>query len=151
VLERVGLKFTIERVPSSNSFSSLGGKASQSSISLSDSVCEGGTNFSAGQRQLLVIARALLHPTKIVVVDEATSSVDAQTDAKIQRVMRNDFKNSTCITVAHRINTIMDSDYILVMDDGCAVEFDSPSALLRKQGLFQDLVNTWEQETGSNL
>ena len=70
-------------------------------------------------------------------MDEATASVDADTDARIQRVMRTDFKNSTCITVAHRINTIMDSDYILVMDDGCVAEFDKPKELISKKGMFK--------------
>ena len=79
-------------------------------------------------------------------MDEATASVDADTDARIQRVMRTEFKDSTCITVAHRINTILDSDYILVMDDGQAAEFDKPNVLLKKGGLFKDLVDAWEQE-----
>lgn len=145
VLERVGLKF--ERVPSSNSLTSLGiSKTSQARMSLLDNVSEGGTNFSVGQRQLLVIARALLSRTKIVIMDEATASVDADTDARIQRVMRTEFKNSTCITVAHRINTIMDSDYILVMDDGRVAEFDRPKELISKKGLFKDLIDAWEEE-----
>lgn len=114
--------------------------------SLEDPVLEGGSNFSVGQRQLLVIARALLREAKIVILDEATASVDADTDARIQRVMRTEFKNATCITVAHRINTIMDSTYILVMDKGMVSEFDSPSALLSKGGLFKDLVDAWEEE-----
>ena len=113
--------------------------------SLGDEVFEGGTNYSVGQRQLLVIARALLRGAKIVIMDEATASVDADTDARIQRVMRTEFKNSTCITIAHRINTILDSDLILVMDNGSAEEFDKPENLLRKGGLFRDLVNAWEE------
>jgi len=150
VLERVGLKSVIERVPSSNSLTSLGiSKTSQARMSLLDNVCEGGTNFSVGQRQLLVIARALLSRTKIVIMDEATASVDADTDARIQRVMRTEFKNSTCITVAHRINTIMDSDYILVMDDGCVAEFDRPKELISKKGLFKDLIDAWEEDNYS--
>jgi ABC-type multidrug transport system fused ATPase/permease subunit len=89
---------------------------------------------------LLVIARALLCGAGIVVMDEATAAVDADTDARIQKVMSSEFANATCITVAHRINTIMDSDYILVMDDGRAAEFDSPQKLLSKGGLFRSLV-----------
>ena len=76
----------------------------------------------------------------VVIMDEATASVDADTDARIQRVMRTQFQSSTCITVAHRINTILDSDYILVMDDGRAVEFDRPESLMKKGGMFKELV-----------
>ena len=79
-------------------------------------------------------------------MDEATASVDADTDTRIQRVMRTEFKKSTCITVAHRINTIMDSDHILVMDDGRVAEFDTPKELVSKNGLFKDLVDAWEEE-----
>jgi ABC-type multidrug transport system fused ATPase/permease subunit len=71
------------------------------------------------------------------------------TDSRIQIVMRNEFENATCITVAHRLNTIMDSDYILVMDDGRAAEFDKPKTLLRKTGgLFRALVEA-HSNTGS--
>jgi ABC-type multidrug transport system fused ATPase/permease subunit len=114
--------------------------------SLSDLVSEGGNNFSVGQRQLLVIARALLHRCAIVVMDEATASVDADTDARIQAIMRTDFANATCITVAHRLNTIMDSTYILVMDDGRAAEFDNPQTLLMQGGMFKDLVEAAAKE-----
>lgn len=68
------------------------------------------------------------------------SSSDAATDAMIQSIFRTEFADSTCITIAHRINTIMDSNFILVMDDGKAAEFDSPNSLMRKGGLFRDLV-----------
>mmetsp|Transcript_23427 Transcript_23427/g.65388 ORF Transcript_23427/g.65388 Transcript_23427/m.65388 type:complete len:488 (-) Transcript_23427:82-1545(-) len=108
--------------------------------SLFDPVREGGSNFSVGQRQLLVIARALLRGSAIVIMDEATAAVDADTDARIQKVMRSEFANATCITIAHRINTIMDNDYILVMDDGRAAEFDTPKNLLSKGGMFRSLV-----------
>ena len=101
---------------------------------------EGGSNFSVGQRQLLVIARALLNGSKLVIMDEATAAVDAETDAAIQKVMREEFSAATVLTVAHRINTIMDSSYILVMSDGRASEFDTPKKLLEEGGLFRDLV-----------
>jgi ABC-type multidrug transport system fused ATPase/permease subunit len=125
---------------------SLSSLAHNSVQSLYDSVSEGGNNFSVGQRQLLVIARALLRRCTIVIMDEATASVDADTDARIQAVMRTDFANATCITVAHRLNTIMDSDYILVMDDGRAAEFDSPQTLLKRGGMFNDLVEEAAKE-----
>jgi len=156
VLTRVGLYGKqIRRVDSATSLASShsgksggAGGANKSFCvkSISDEVFEGGSNFSVGQRQLLVIARALLCGARVVIMDEATASVDADTDARIQRVMRTEFRDATTLTVAHRINTIMDSDYILVMDDGRAAEFDTPGALMQIGGLFKDLVDAWERE-----
>lgn len=102
---------------------------------------EGGANLSSGQRQLVSLARALLTPTSILVLDEATASVDIQTDAMLQATLRSSmFKDRTIITIAHRINTILDSDRIVVLDRGSVAEFDTPSALVRRQGLFYELV-----------
>jgi ABC-type multidrug transport system fused ATPase/permease subunit len=137
-LERVGLyKPAGAKMMSSDSLTSM---ANARVDSLDNAVSEGGSNFSVGQRQLLVIARALLRGTKIVIMDEATASIDAETDAMIQKVLRTAFNTATCLTVAHRLNTIMDSDYILVMDDGKAAEFDTPTNLLTNGGMFRDLV-----------
>eukprot|EP00536_Pseudo-nitzschia_multiseries_P002508 jgi/Psemu1/235755/estExt_Genewise1.C_340013 len=125
----------------------LYGDDSVSSInSLGDKVDQDGSNFSAGQRQMLVIARALLGGSSVVICDEATSSIDAEADSRIQRVFREEFAQSTTLTIAHRLNTIMDSTHILVMADGKAVEFDSPDALLAKGGLFKDLVDKWGED-----
>jgi ATP-binding cassette subfamily C (CFTR/MRP) protein 1 len=82
-------------------------------------------------------------------MDEATAAVDADTDARIQKVMRSEFAAATCITVAHRINTIMDSDFILVMDDGKAVEFDSPQKLLKRGGMFRELVRAASHDSSN--
>ena len=142
VLTRVGL-FGVDASNSSASLSSLAGCQVQS---LSDPVKDGGMNFSVGQRQLLVIARALLCGAAIVIMDEATAAVDADTDARIQKVMRSEFADATCITIAHRLNTIMDSDLILVMGDGRVEEFDTPKSLLSKGGMFRDLVKAASQE-----
>ena len=140
MLLRVGLYRSA--TSSSQSLSSVG----ESRVSsLADEVTEGGSNFSVGQRQLLVIARALLHGSKLVIMDEATAAVDAKTDAAIQKVMREEFSAATVLTVAHRINTIMDSNYILVMSDGRASEFDTPKNLLEQGGLFRDLVQAAAQ------
>ncbi|KAK2940037.1 Multidrug resistance-associated protein [Blattamonas nauphoetae] len=96
---------------------------------LDSEVAEGGSNFSAGQRQLLCFARAILNDCRIVVLDEATASVDVETDAKIQRTIREQFRDKTVIVIAHRLNTILDSDRILVMDKGTVAEFDTPDNL----------------------
>lgn len=108
---------------------------------LNSLVAEYGTNFSQGQRQLLCLGRALLKQCKILLLDEATSSVDFETDEAIQTTIRQCFKKCTIITIAHRVNTIMDSDKILVMDDGLAAEFDSPQQLLKREdSLFTEIV-----------
>jgi len=101
---------------------------------LEEKVAEGGENFSQGQRQLLCIARSLLRKPKILVMDEATASIDNATDAAIQEMIRENFADATVLTIAHRLNTIMDSDRVLVLDDGRIAEFDTPAALLQKEG-----------------
>ena len=89
----------------------------------------GGVEFSAGQRQLLCLARACLKQSKIVVLDEATSSMDILTDQVVQKVLRTVFKSATVITIAHRIQTILDYDKILILDAGRVVDFDAPGNL----------------------
>jgi ATP-binding cassette subfamily C (CFTR/MRP) protein 1 len=102
---------------------------------------EGGSNLSSGQRQLVSLARALLAPSNILVLDEATAAVDVETDALLQTTLRSSmFKNKTIITIAHRINTILDSDRIIVLDKGRVAEFESPAELVRRKGLFYELV-----------
>ncbi|KAF2261083.1 multidrug resistance-associated protein 1 [Lojkania enalia] len=102
---------------------------------------EGGSNLSSGQRQLVSLARALLAPSNILVLDEATAAVDVETDAMLQASLRSSmFKNRTIITIAHRINTILDSDRIIVLDHGTVAEFDTPAALVQRKGLFYELV-----------
>ncbi|KAK7601472.1 hypothetical protein V9T40_008913 [Parthenolecanium corni] len=96
-------------------------------------VTEGGDNFSVGQRQLICLARALLRKTKVLILDEATAAIDLETDDLIQTTIRNEFKSCTVLTIAHRLNTIMDYDKIIVLDKGVMVEYDTPSALLKSK------------------
>nr|AAT47868.1 multidrug resistance protein [Oikopleura dioica] len=104
---------------------------------LDHEIAEGGGNLSTGQRQLVCLARALLRKTKFLILDEATASVDNETDQLVQSTIRKEFKDCTILAVAHGIDTIDDSDKILVMDKGKIAEFDSPSALKSREGKFE--------------
>ncbi|XP_037822339.1 multidrug resistance-associated protein 1 isoform X12 [Lucilia sericata] len=97
---------------------------------LNHEISEGGDNLSVGQRQLVCLARALLRKTKVLVLDEATAAVDLETDDLIQKTIRSEFKECTVLTIAHRLNTILDSDKVIVLDKGEISEFDSPENLL---------------------
>ncbi|KRF85613.1 multidrug resistance-associated protein 1 isoform X1 [Drosophila virilis] len=97
---------------------------------LNHEISEGGENLSVGQRQLVCLARALLRKTKVLVLDEATAAVDLETDDLIQKTIRSEFRECTVLTIAHRLNTILDSDKVIVLDKGQITEFDAPSALL---------------------
>ncbi|NWI30562.1 MRP6 protein, partial [Sula dactylatra] len=99
-----------------------------------------GENLSAGQKQLVCLARALLRKTKILILDEATAAVDSETDLQIQSTLRAQFKDSTVLTIAHRINTILDCDRILVLENGQIAEFDTLEHLIAQKGLFYRLM-----------
>jgi len=102
---------------------------------------EGGANFSLGQRQLFCLARAILKKSRLLFLDEATAAMDLETDALIQAAIKREFADSTVCTIAHRLDTIITSDRILVMDQGKVVEFDSPVTLLcNPQSSFSKLV-----------
>ncbi|CAG8043015.1 unnamed protein product [Penicillium salamii] len=113
---------------------------SQMEGQLDAQIQEGGSNLSQGQRQLVNLARALLTPSNILVLDEATAAVDVETDALLQRTLRSSvFSDRTIITIAHRINTIIDSDRIVVLDKGRVAEFDTPAELIKRGGKFYQL------------
>lgn len=119
---------------------------------LEDFVDEGGRNFSVGERQLLCLARAVLAKPKVLVLDEATASVDGETDVFIQEMIRKRFSGTTMLTIAHRLNTIMDYDTVLVMDKGRVAEFASPRELLKNaNGLFSSLVDSTGNESSLAL
>ncbi|XP_025080220.1 multidrug resistance-associated protein 4-like isoform X3 [Pomacea canaliculata] len=112
---------------------------------LETQVSEGGVNFSVGQRQLICLARAILRHNRILLIDEATANVDPITDSLIQETIRSKFRYCTVLTIAHRLHTVMDSDRVMVLSDGCIVQFEEPHLLLqRESGLFYSMV----QQTG---
>lgn len=112
---------------------------SQSHINLETTVEEEGRNFSLGQRQLLAFARALVRGSQIIVCDEATSSIDFETDRKIQKVISEGFRGRTLLCVAHRLKTIISYDRICVIDRGQVAEIDTPLALYEAGGLFKSM------------
>lgn len=103
---------------------------------LQHKLIESGSNISVGERQLLCLARVLLEKRKIVILDEANANVDFKTDRLIQEVIRTKFKNITIISIAHRVDTIIDYDRVLVLDEGRVVEFDRPSTLINRKGSY---------------
>ncbi|PQQ03931.1 hypothetical protein Pyn_19155 [Prunus yedoensis var. nudiflora] len=117
---------------------------------LDASVVENGENWSVGQRQLVCLGRALLKKSKILVLDEATASVDSATDGVIQKVISREFKDRTVITIAHRIHTVIDSDLVLVLSDGRVAEYDTPAKLLeREESLFSKLIKEYSMRSQS--
>ncbi|OAQ32248.1 P-loop containing nucleoside triphosphate hydrolase protein [Linnemannia elongata AG-77] len=125
--------------------SDMKGYVQQQEGGLDAVVAAQGENLSVGQRQLVCLSRALLSRSKVVILDEATASVDLATDSLIQKAIRVDFSDSTVITIAHRLNTVIDYNRILVMDRGQVAEYDTPRDLLKdRQSLFSKMVD----ETG---
>ncbi|KAM9709908.1 ATP-binding cassette sub-family C member 4-like [Menidia menidia] len=128
-LQEVQMKAAVEDLPSK----------------LETVLTESGSNFSMGQRQLVCLARAILRKNRILIIDEATANVDLRTDSLIQQTIRDKFQECTVLTIAHRLNTIIDCDRILVLDAGRIQEYDEPYVLLQNQdGLFYQMV----QQTG---
>ncbi|KAJ3445264.1 multidrug-resistance like protein 1 isoform i [Anaeramoeba flamelloides] len=136
VLEQVYLKEKIQSLPNK----------------LDQELNQEGQNFSVGEKQLFCLARALVRKSKIFILDEATASVDTETDNKIQKTIRKQFKNCTMITIAHRLNTIMDSDRIMCLSNGKLAEFDTPGNLLKKKdGIFTHLIEKTGEKNALKL
>ncbi|XP_024150029.1 multidrug resistance-associated protein 4 isoform X1 [Oryzias melastigma] len=136
-LEEVQLKAAVEELPQK----------------LETQLAESGSNFSVGQRQLVCLARAILRKNRILIIDEATANVDPRTDELIQKTIREKFRECTVLTIAHRLNTIIDSDRILVLDAGRIQAFDQPFVLLQDpDGIFYKMVQqTGKQEAAALL
>ena len=111
----------------------------QQRITLDTAVVDAGENFSLGQRQLMALARALVRNSRIVVCDEATSSVDQETDRKIQRTMQEGFKGRTILCIAHRLWTVIGYDRVVVMDQGVVAEIGTPKELWNRGGAWRGM------------
>ncbi|KAJ2745056.1 hypothetical protein GGI20_002465 [Coemansia sp. BCRC 34301] len=111
-------------------------------VGLDKWVALNGANFSVGEKQLISLCRALLWQRSILIMDEATANIDSATDQVMQAVIRKEFKDKTVVTIAHRLNTVMNCDRILVLDAGKVLEFDSPSQLLSHDSHFSKLVDS---------
>jgi len=119
---------------------------------LDHAIVEKGSNLSVGTVQLLCMARVLLKKPKVIFMDEATASVDSATDALVQKTIRQGFPNSTIITIAHRLNTVIDFDKIIVMDQGSVAEYDSPAVLLANENsMFSNLVDSTGEKSAAEL
>ena len=102
-------------------------------------ISEDGGNISKGQKQLLTIARAMLYNTEMLILDEATSNVDTDTERKVQKAMGNLMRGKTCFIIAHRLSTIQHADQILVVDKGDVAEMGTHESLMRRRGIYYRL------------
>ncbi|KAK4278336.1 hypothetical protein QN277_016194 [Acacia crassicarpa] len=128
----------------------LGDEVRKKDGKLDSSVSENGENWSMGQRQLVCLGRVLLKRSKVLVLDEATASVDTATDNLIQQTLRQHFSDCTVITIAHRITSVLDSDMVLLLNQGLIEEFDSPTRLLEdKSSSFAELVAEYTMRSKS--
>lgn len=142
IVSKGGAKLTEKPAEGSSSSanSSSGNGESSMKFHLDQTVDDDGSNFSLGERQLLALARALVRNTKVLILDEATSSVDFATDNKIQSTIATSFAHCTILCIAHRLKTIINYDRILVLDAGQIVEFDTPENLFRMEaGVFRSM------------
>uniref|UniRef100_A0A0E0PDB4 ABC transporter C family member 13 n=1 Tax=Oryza rufipogon TaxID=4529 RepID=A0A0E0PDB4_ORYRU len=126
----------------------LGDIVRQSPKKLDSTVVENGENWSVGQRQLFCLGRVLLKRSNVLILDEATASVDSSTDAIIQETIRDEFRDCTVLTIAHRIHTVIDSDLILVFSEGRIIEYDTPLKLLENENSeFSRLIKEYSRRS----
>ncbi|GMH14234.1 hypothetical protein Nepgr_016075 [Nepenthes gracilis] len=119
---------------------------------LESSVSDEGENWSSGQRQLFCLGRVLLKRNRVLVLDEATASIDSATDATLQKIIRKEFSKCTVLTVAHRVPTVIDSDMVMVLSNGRLVEYDEPPKLMQKNSSFSKLVaEYWSSRRRNSL
>ncbi|KAG8386037.1 hypothetical protein BUALT_Bualt03G0107300 [Buddleja alternifolia] len=130
----------------------LGDEVRKKAEKLDSAVFENGENWSVGQRQLVCLGRVLLKKSKVLVLDEATASVDTATDNLIQQTLKQHFTDSTVITIAHRITSVLDSDMVLLLDNGLLKEYNSPEKLLEdKSSSFSKLVAEYSMRSSSSF
>ncbi|KAL8792069.1 MAG: hypothetical protein Q9195_005324 [Heterodermia aff. obscurata] len=137
VLERVRLS---QQTLSPDASSIVGETRPGACFRLSTAIAEGGTNISLGQRQLVCLARVLLTRPKILIMDEATSAVDAETDKMVQESIRREFRDSTLLVIAHKLSTVIDFDQIVMLEEGRVIESGVPKNLWEKGGAFAQMV-----------
>lgn len=142
----------LERVTPASNLSRTTPRRSNIFTNLASPIAQGGSNLSQGEKQLVCLARAIITRPKVMVLDEATSAVDMATDALIQRSIREEFRHSTLLVVAHRLSTVADFDKILVMRDGMVAEYDEPKVLAKGKGVFWEmLTESGEKEALEHL
>nr|QEY08335.1 ATP-binding cassette sub-family C member 3a [Crocus sativus] len=145
-------EYTDEQIWEALDCCQLGDEVRKKELKLDSPVIENGENWSMGQRQLICLGRVILKKSKILVLDEATASVDTATDSLIQKTLRQQFSDSTVIIIAHRITSVLDSDMVLLLDNGLIVEHDPPNRLLEnKSSLFAKLVSEYTMRSSSKF
>ncbi|CAI8596274.1 unnamed protein product [Vicia faba] len=145
-------EYTDEQIWEALDMCQLGDEVRKKEGKLDSSVSENGENWSMGQRQLVCLGRVLLKKSKVLVLDEATASVDTATDNLIQQTLKQHFSDCTVITIAHRITSVIDSDMVLLLNQGLIEEYDSPTRLLEnKLSPFAQLVAEYTRRSNSNL
>ncbi|XP_061375642.1 ABC transporter C family member 3 isoform X3 [Gastrolobium bilobum] len=149
---RSRLKYTDEQIWQALEKCQLGDEVRKKEGKLDSAVSENGENWSMGQRQLVCLGRVLLKKSKVLVLDEATASVDTATDNLIQQTLRQHFSDSTVITIAHRITSVLDSDMVLLLSQGLIEEYDSPTTLLGdRSSSFAQLVAEYTVRSNSSF
>ncbi|KAK1581098.1 hypothetical protein Q3G72_003061 [Acer saccharum] len=145
-------EYTDEKIWEALDKCQLGDEVRKKEGKLDSKVTENGENWSMGQRQLVCLGRVLLKKSKVLVLDEATASVDTATDNLIQQTLRQHFTDCTVITIAHRITSILDSDMVLLLSQGLIEEYDSPTKLLEdKSSSFAQLVAEYSARSNSSF